>query len=800
MSEEKVTYNACQGWGCHEHCVLTTYTKDGKIQRTERTILKGSQAEHYGICQKGIVAGKFPYIEDRVLYPLKRVGKRGEGKFERISWEQALDEIGAKINELRDKYGPRSLIINNFPCGYPNNISGLGVALSYGFTTSFDASLLQAPEVDASTCNLCSIDFGDPFSWYKQNIHPLANSNYVIIWGGNPIGWTRAARTSRMLMDIQERGGKLVDITPFYESTAAKADETILIKPGTDAAFAMAMARVIIEENLYDEDFLIKHTVAPFLVRDDNGKFLRESDIAAEGDPEKYVYWNKVPAKAMPIAAHTFEYDKGYPDLDVKTVVNGISCKTAFAALKEHLAEWSPERQEAITGVPAETVYKLTREYIEHKPSTIFLNYGLRYINGTATARAIALLPYLSGNLGLKNGRFWTGSLGEGHPVALNDMAIMFPTGLEQSKGATLLIKDLLNSFSSDQGQQYKAIIVTFSNPVQNWPNRKMWTEDIFPNLELIVDFEVRMSDTAKFADYVLPEASIFEREDLICPEGDCVVLNEPAIEPQGEAKPPADIWKEIGKRVGLSQYFDKTTEEWLSIKLDTKDPAFASLKPKLTLDRLRQEKIVRLNVPEEPFDIWDNLDLETPSGRVEFYCEDLAEYGHAMGTYLEPKIRGPERKKYPLQFYPARHRVYMQGQLTEIPELRAIGGKIATAGLNPADAHQRGITEGDTVEVFNYYGSIRAKAHLTSMFPPGTACVWYAYPSKDYPTDPPPMLTTSLSTEDSANALSIGLGKMTEDRYASPLLTLLSMFIGRIGNETYWDDLCEVRKVEGGK
>jgi anaerobic selenocysteine-containing dehydrogenase len=135
MSEEKVTYNPCQGWGCHEGCILTTYSKDGKIIRTERT-LDPATDDHLGgsmICQKGITSPNLLSVPSKLKYPLKRVGERGEGKFERISWDQALDEIGAKLNEIRAKYGAESVLINNFLAGCPNGFNSLNYLLSLRF-------------------------------------------------------------------------------------------------------------------------------------------------------------------------------------------------------------------------------------------------------------------------------------------------------------------------------------------------------------------------------------------------------------------------------------------------------------------------------------------------------------------------------------------------------------------------------------------------------------------------------------------------------------------------------------------
>jgi hypothetical protein len=137
-----------------------------------------------------------------------------------------------------------------------------------------------------------------------------------------------------------------------------------------------------------------------------------------------------------------------------------------------------------------------------------------------------------------------------------------------------------------------------------------------------------------------------------------------------------------------------------------------------------------------------------------------------------------------------------MQGQFTEIPELRAIGGKVSTLAINPVDAEARGISDGDRVEIFNDKGSAQAVARITQMFPPGTVNLWYAYPAKDYPTNPPTVLSSSLGTTEGEDAFSIRLGEVTMQRYSSPLLSLLSGMAGRTGNETLWDDLCEVRKA----
>jgi len=796
LAEEKTVYTLCQGTGCHEHCVLTTHVVNGKIRRTEKSILPGPQGKRFAICHKGIVAGKIPYMEERILYPLKRVGERGEGKFERISWEQAMDEIGAKIMDVKEKYGSRSVVVNTFPCGYPNLFGGVGPLLQYRFIDTFGASQLGGEMVDSSEIMMPAMVFGDPLIWTRQNPLLLARSHYIINWAGNPIGWTRAAATSRSLMEAKENGAKIINIGPIFDSTAAKSDQWIPINPGTDAAMALAMANLLIEEKLYDEEFLNKYTVAPFLVRDDNGYFLRESDIAEDGDPEKYVIWNKVPRKAVGVEPHSFDFGRDYPDILGEVTINGIACKTAFVRLKEEVAKWTPESQEELTGVPAQVVKDLLHEYIAQKPSTIFMGVGLRYLNGVPAARALVLLPILSGNLALPNGRFWVDPMADGHPVNLNDLSIMYPNGLENANGAAVSLLEILDSFSDPSSQQYKAYINTMSNPLQNWPNRKMWTDEFFPNMELIVVFEIRMSDTALFADYILPETTIFEREEILCPHANCLIYNEPAIEPLGESKDAAFIYRELAKRLGLEKYFDYQTEDWLRMKLETDDPAVKGVEPPLTLERLRQEKAVPLNLPAEIYDMWEDMEFNTPSGRIEFYVEKLADVGAALPYHTPPQIHGPQRKEYPLQFFPGRHRFFMQGQFQEIPEIRTLAGKKSTVGLNPVDALARGINEGDWVEVFNDKGSIKVRAHLSEVFPPGMAHVWYGYPAKDYPTDPPTVLTTTLSGKDTVDVVSDKWMHVWLDQ--NSFLPPTAIFPGKMeGSEVLWDDVCEVRKFE---
>ncbi|MBP3867065.1 MAG: molybdopterin-dependent oxidoreductase, partial [Eggerthellaceae bacterium] len=466
MSTEKVTINACQGWGCHEHCMLETHTVDGKIVRTQRLPLPGPKPDN-GICAKGIMAAKIPYAEDRVLHPLKRVGERGEGKFEQISWDQALDEIAEKLLEIKDKYGEQSVILNEFWCGYPGDYRSLQNSLIFRFAHTFGASIIEYADVDDAPSYMFMVDYGVYST--TDNKQLTKSNNEIIVWGGNPLGFTRPTVTSRMLLDAQERGAKLVHISNMFDNTSAKADQWVPAKSGTDAALALAMANYIVQAGEVDEQYLIDHSVGPFLVRSDNGMFLRESDIKADGNPYAYVYIDansNEPSVIMPRAE--FPTD---PVLNVEAEVSGIACKSAYRVLVEKLSEWTPEKQEEITGVPAATCIQLIRDYLDNRPSTIYIYYGFRYRNGGQTARAIDLLPILSGNLGMPGGRFIVSGSADTSTkyTVMNDGPIYFPYGFEGLKGDHIPMQKVLDSFEDPSVQQYKAWLNPMGNPILNW-------------------------------------------------------------------------------------------------------------------------------------------------------------------------------------------------------------------------------------------------------------------------------------------------------------------------------------------
>jgi len=788
MCAEKITYNVCMGTGCHEQCILTTYTENGRIVRTERTYVPGTDKPVTGICQKGVIYAKFPYLEhpSRLRYPLKRVGERGEGKFEKISWEQAMDEIGAKLNKIKEESGPEAILVNNFANSIPGAFTALHLALTYRFVHTFGASLLPTPPIDISAGWASIVDVGTVFPYWGFDLDRLASTKYLILWG-NAAGWGRAGYTVEKILEAKEKGAKIIDIGSHFEGSASIADEFIPIKPATDYYLAAAMAHILFRDNLIDTDFLTKHTVAPFLVRKDTGKFLREAEIYPQGSAENYLVWNKSPAVPKAVKPHSTIEEEIEPDLFACPVINGIPCITALVQIRDAVMPYSPKVQEKFTGIDANTVERITHEFIRNDDSLLYLYAGMRYLNGGPAYRAAMMLPILAGKLHKGLGGLVLCLAWNDHPIAFNPQ-IYFAGDPQEAKGEfPLSLVDALR-----EGFPYRALLNVMANPLQSWPNQQLWSETILPKMELVVAYDVRMSGTARWADYVLPDTCTFERME-IAHSRNRVILCEPAIEPNGDVKAPAEFWYELTKRLGIGEHFNKTTEEWLDIFLNSPDPAIANLTPPLNIERLKKEKMVKLNVPDEPINVWLNTDFPTDSGKIEIYSEHFADVGQAVPKFFPAVIHGPQKKRYPLQLFVGRHRVFVMSQFTEFAELRKIAGEQSFLRMNSQDALARNIHAGDKVEVFNNRGRFRCPVRLTEAIPPGMVMVYMSY--YDWEGDPPQALMTPLATEEMQDLVTEATRKYCKSHMGFPETLDFDHHMGS-GWETLWDNVCEVRKA----
>ena len=809
--EEKVTYNLCQGWGCHEHCLVETHVRDGKIDRVQKCLFPGKRPAN-DICMKGILSAKIPYAKDRILHPLKRVGERGEGKFEQISWDQAFDEISAKIVESAEKYGPRSILLNQFWCGYPGDWKSTQNDLIYRFALAYDASILEYQAVDYGLTFGTAVVNG-LFTVNSRRLPDDAGKE-IIIWGGNPLGFTRPAASTHFLLDAQERGVKLVHISNLFDVTSARADQWVPVKSGTDAALALGMSNVLIEEGLYDADFLLEKTSAAYLVNTATGAYARAAELiegAGEGDFVAADARGNLGVVPHPMGQPFAGYGELQPDLFATVEANGVVYKTSMQLLREFCQGWTPEKQEAATGVPAETCRQVAREYVANSPAIIYLYYGLRYPNAVQSNRAILTLALLAGNVGRKGGTIMLAGQGEQTTMyGMDKQAIQFPQNI-RGMSERVTLEAVLEGFEDPSKQQHKVWLNCMGNPLLNWPNKDLWRRRILPNLDLFVSWEIRMTDTARYADYVLPETTTFERYETVCDTDNCIMYCEPAIEPMGEAKSGTWIFNEIAKRIGIGSEFTLSAEEWQRIRVnegmkgknaivfDDEQNAIGS--EPITFDALKEKKVMRVEMP--PYIPEDGLSMDmhtTTTGRFEFYSELLYHVGHPFGD-LEPidMLDEQKRAEYPLQFFVGRHKYFMQGQFTNIEENHLLASKQFGVALNPIEAAKRGMVDGEIVDVVNERGTMRVPLQLRDDIPVGMAHTWYSFDEKHYPdTCCPQDLMHAENTPERETAIM----KAYYPAYAYINIEVLGTpqvmmhVAGPNTPEGLWDQLCDVRKV----
>ena len=667
---EKVVHTVCASH-CGGACLLKVHVRDGVITRVETDDGREPQLR---ACLKGRAYRQRVYAPDRLLYPMKRVGNRGEGKFERVPWDEALDRVAGELKRVRDTYGPASILLAQMTgdvCSL-NNFGAMDRLLSMagGYTSPWGVTSFQAG-VYASL-----ITYG---TWFASNTRDdLVNSKLIIMWGWDPANTITGTNTSWYLARAREAGTRIVSVDPRHTDSAATfADVWIPIRPGTDTAMLMAMAYVMIKENLYNEAFLNTHTIG----------FDRFKD-----------------------------YVLGLEDGTPKT----------------------PAWAEPITGVPSATIEQLAHWYATIRPAALMTGIAPgRTAYGEQYHRAAITIAAMTGNVGIHGGdagaRAWESVMG-GFPYPVNSMTSAIeraPNPVEKafpsdrrgplfykkprihfSKLADAILKGKAGGYFSD----YKALVVAQCNYLVQFPNSNKIAEAL-RSLEFVVVEEQFMTPTARFADVLLPVATFMERNDLTPGVGSAYIgcVNK-VIEPLGESKPPWLIAAELAKRMGIDGYMDRSEEEVLEERARNNGVS--------DYHRFKKRGVYRLKmlVPHVAFkkQVEDpaNNPFPTPSGKIEIYSQQWADLG-IPGLAPIPKYieswegrSDPLAKKYPLQLITTHLKRRALSQFDNIPWLKELQDQAVL--INTEDARARGICDGDMVRVFNDRGEILIRARVT--------------------------------------------------------------------------------------
>ena len=553
-SETKVIRTVCPAHCGIDACGILAQVREGRVVKVEPADFPDPRYRR--ICLRGLSSPEITYHPDRLQYPLKRTGARGQGKFQRITWDEALDTIAEKFKDIAARYGWPAI-------GWVLGGPGAG-------TTKFGAylrlaSLTRSTRVsawgygDAGLPCGSRVLFGTQFPYallFGSLFSAKTTPEMLVVWGANP-GESQPLNLMRPIMDTKARGARLVVIDPRFTVTASKADAYLGLRPGTDTALALALMQVIFEKGLENQAFIRKYTVGPYLVRDDNGAFLRGADIRQEGSKD-YVVWDTVSQ-----APRERKAQGGEPALTGSHTINGLSCRPSFELLKELAAAFPPARAAEITGLQARDIARLGERIGSAESVTFVTHMGFtRTFHGDISLRALGTLAAVTGNV---QATFRGGHL----PAVLNWDPFLQPDS-PQPAYARLGILPLYEAVISGRPFPVKALWFSFINFVNQCAHSGKIIRAMLPQLEFIVDTELFMTPTARYADIVLPVCTYLEFSDLVPFPYPYVQLQQKVIEPMYESRSDVDIAAGLAQRLGFSEFFDCGQEGFIDLILNS--------------------------------------------------------------------------------------------------------------------------------------------------------------------------------------------------------------------------------------
>jgi len=664
-------------------CGLMVETKNGVITKVRPS--SASDPVGTGACAKGLATARLAYHPDRLGYPTKRLGERGEGKWERVSWDEALDDIATRLKDIAEQHGPKSIawMTNIFPDLTP--LTHAGYMRLMGLTGGVWADYWGVGDAAGPDADI--VTFGTMLG--EGYLCAMENPNYIIVWGYN----FAATRTPFMPAITIPRiaGCKVVVIDPRFTETASHADEQIAIRPGTDSALALGMMQVILERGLQDERFIAENTVGPLLVRSDNGRFLREGDVVEGGSQQGFMVFDQTSD-----GPRSHDVSGTTPALRGVYSISGIECRPAFQLLADMVQEYTPERVSEITDVPANVIQRLAVTYGTQKPAAIFRGWGLqRTFYGDLATRAINTLAAITGNM----------NLNLPPNMDLHAPSFYMPAGFYTS----LPILSLHDAVTKGEPFPVKAIWCAGHNPVVTMPDTNKFVNELLPCLDLLVVCDFFTTATSQYADYVLPVTTFLEYTDISMLNFH-LQLQEKVMEPLYEARSDWQIAADLGRRMGLGEYFNKTEEEYIGEILAANLPVTEGI----SLDKLRHGPIM-VKLPEMP---WH---LDTPTRRVEFYVEGLKEFEQELPIYLEPaeSTRSEKAKTYPLSLLSTHPSYRVHSTMANVSVLPKADPE-PRLEINPVDAAPRNISDNDIVRVFNDRGQVKLRAKVSQKIKTG--------------------------------------------------------------------------------
>lgn len=707
----KTFWNACLA-NCGSRCPLRMEVKDGQIVRVlpDNTGDDTLGNQTIRACVRGRSQRQRVYSVDRIKTPMKRVGKRGAGQWEPITWEEALDTVADQFKRVIDTYGNEALWYHYGSGSTGGNITKRGswprlMVLIGGYLGYY---------ADYSTGQITAAGKFQYGAFPTSNsLEDAADAQLLVLWGNNPVE-TRMSGGGELFVTQQmkrQSGTRTIVIDPMHSDTALNVgDEWVAIRPGTDSALASAFAHVMITENLADQAFLDKYCVG------------FDEDHMPEGIPE----------------------GNSYKSYILGTGPDGIAKTPDWAA--------------SITGIPAATIIRLGREIGNAKPCAIVQGWGpQRHANGENQARSIFTIAAMTGSIGIQGGGTGAREGGYSYPVArfpLLDNPITTQIShfnwfdaIDHGAEMTATSGGVRGADKLKYG--IKMMVVNASNTLINQHSDVNGTRELLEDdtkCEFIVVTDHQYTSSAAYADILLPGTTNFEESDLI-PDGysgemGYVLAGQKAIEPLFEAKTGYDICTELAKRMGVEAEFTegRTQEEWVTHLINetrAMDPDFPTEEELAKVGVFRKTNPAGRTIAMKDFrDDPIANPLETESGKIEIFSKALWEMSTtwellegdvitALPEHIDTWEGAKEAKtntKHPLQMIGHHYKGRTHSSYANVPWLLEAHPQFVV--MNNIDAEARGIKNDDTLHVFNDRGRIQLQARVTPRITPGVVSV----------------------------------------------------------------------------
>jgi anaerobic selenocysteine-containing dehydrogenase len=751
MSKDNVQILRSTTWsagpGCHGGCGILAHVSGGKLVKIE-----GDPDHPWNqgrLCARALAMTQYAYHPDRLRHPLKRVGERGEGKWEEISWDEALGLIEKRMKAIRDEYGPESMV---FAMGTGRDIGAWICMLAYAFGSpnvmfGLSGNACYGPRMSAVATvqgDYCVFDAGQ---WLRERYEDerFKAPECMIVWGYNIPATCPDNLFGHWIIDLMKRGTQIISIDPRLTWFASRAKHWLQLRPGTDAALAMGFLNIIIKEDLYNRDFVEKWTNAAHLIRKDTGKLLRESDLLRGGSRENYVVWDLNGRRPVTWDVVQVEYESP----DANPMVSGdcevgladggtVICHTVWDAFCAEVDKYPVNSVQEITGVPERDIVEAARFYARSKPAAIHWGVSIDMTPGvTPLCQAIASLWAITGNLDVPGGNvisrfaFDVASYalpGSGRAIRLRNS--------EQDKtrvGSDRYLPYNRFLYRSQTDLTLEQIFTGKPYPIKGlWIQTagilgglgldpKRWREAL-KKLDFVAAVDLFMTPTTQYADVVLPSASFLEKDGIRSWWVPLQTINK--VITVDECRPDVEINFELAKRFDPEFHWE-TVHQLFDNILEPSGMTFEELQAK------GGWALPPEGTPSCPYNRYEKGLLRpdkkpgfrTPTGKFELYSTlredwDLEPLPHHEEPPFTPVSRPDLAKKYPLILSTGRRSpAFFHSEHRMIPWLRQLDPD-PVVEIHPDTAAEYDIGNGEWIWVENWMGRCKLKAKVTPIVP----------------------------------------------------------------------------------